>query len=718
MSDSDTTTPDPDDIVDATADDMEGSKGKNDSEAEGESKPSPSHSVPGRKNITVFKDSYYIDLSIPIDKYSYGEIRAYPSGTSESKMEGYFAVIGLPYLTVRTNIMKFYKELNNGNMPSLVNSGRVQLPNKSYAYCLIYRDNLGERLYKSDENIALGWDVDSTLEKVIIPIIYTLQSLQKRDVVHGNIRITNLYADSPEKIDKIRLGECLAVPPSYHQPVVYEPVERAMASPIGRGAGTVKDDLYALGVVAAMHVRNFDPMRGKAEDEIISSKVVHGSYASLIGGSDRIGSGISDLLRGLLSDDVKLRWSLDDVTGWLEGRKPNVKQSVKMKKAARAIQFDGTSFYYPQTFAYRFLKNPREAVHLIEGNELSHWVERSINNSDMTALYKKAFTVAKEGGQGVGYWDRLLSFISIALDPRAPIRYRTVSIHLNALGNAMAYAFLQKKGLANYIDLFNNGIITFWLEVMNERNVDVAEYVQTLDKIQSFLRQKGIINGVERVLYFMNTSLHCLSPLVIDYYATTLTEYLEALEQVAEERNGRYPGRIIDQHAACFIISRESKVIESFAFDLGSDLDYRYVMANLQVLAAIQKYEGMGGLPHLTKWVCSTLDPVFKRYHDKDQQQKLRQDIEKIKDNGDLTEIMQCIEDPAKVKKDQLAFRKAMIQYQEHDHTERSIAAKLENPKYFSEKTGQEWAATISGIVSALIIIGFLMVHYGTGAPM
>ena len=668
-------------------------------------------------NIARFENKFFIDLSHETPEFSTKTVKAFQTGTSESNLEGFFTIICNPRYTPRTNITKNYIEIANPKLPKLVAHGRAIMPDGTACYCYIYKEELGLKIYNSDQDIARGWKAEKTLNLLALPILKILKDLQQRDITHGNIRATNLYNGGGNKFDSLMLGECLSTPASLNQPAIYEPIERAMSDPIGRGDGTIKDDLYALGVLIAMHMRNFDPLRGKSEDEIISAKVVNGSYGALVGSSDRLSSGLTDLLRGLLIDSEKTRWSLDDVFDWLDGRRLTVNPSVKIKKAPRAIKFDGISFFYAKTLAHKLLQKPQEAVHIIENHELTHWIERSLSNNEMLERVNLAISSAREGGTGVGYWDRLLPRISIALDPNAPIRYRSMSLHLNAIGNAMADAFAQKKGLNNFIELFNNGIIYFWISVCADLNMDINFYSQQFEKVKSYLRQKGITEGIERCLYYLNPSIHCLSPLVSEYFVTDPKEYLMSLEKVAEQNSGNWPSRIIDKHAACFLISRDSRLIEPFVYDLSSDLDYRYVLANLSILAGIQKYSELPPLPYVTDWVCSLLDPVINRYHDKETQKHIRDEILKKKATGNLTIILKIIESPEQIKKDQLSYRQAIISFREMDHEAINLKKKLERPKFYSERTGREWAATISGVISILVILGFIMVHFGTRGP-
>lgn len=672
-----------------------------------------------RNNVAITSDAE-INISNALPDYAPPYLNAYAASCGNIGDLPCFAIIADPRYTPRVNLIHKYQEVANPNIARLVSAGVADMPdNRPNSYALIYEANLGKRLYNSNENIALGWKPEKVLEKIAIPIITALRDLQTRDIVHGNIRATNLYDGNKKNYETIILGDCLSLPASMAQPVVYESIERSMADPIGRGEGTIEDDLYALGVLIAMHIRSYDPLRGKSDNEIISAKVLNGSYSSLIGNNDRLGGGMLELLRGLLMDDKRQRWTLDEVMSWMDGRRLSPKQPLKRKKASRALMLDGISYYYASTLAHNMVSKPQEAVNHIESGELSHWAERSLIDEEMHQRIRDAIETASEGGTGAGYWDRLLPRVSIALDPDAPIRYKGMSFLPQGLGNAMAEAFVQKKGLSNFADLFNNGILYFWITVSANLNEDISSFLNQVDKCRSYLKQRAIHYGIERCLYTVNPHVHCLSPLVEDYYVRTPEEYLVALENIATRyKDGDYPSRIIDQHAACFLIARENRMVEPFTYDLASEENFRHILGTLQVLATIQRITNTEKLPNLCQWICSLLDPVIDRFHGKSTRQEIRKNIASKRSGGDLYTILSIIENPDTVRDDQFGFRNALREYRNLESEVHQLDLKIKNPRFNAERSGREWAATIAGIVSALIILGFIMVHFGAEAPV
>jgi hypothetical protein len=660
--------------------------------------------------------SVEIDFSKPVDRYNNAYLKAYEA---KHKNKHCVAIACDKRFTPRFDMSIHYQKIASPTLPLLLNQGVSRFSDGSPGpYCFIYEDTLGSPIYKSGDIIAPSWKADMVLEKIAHPIIDVLRDFHTRDMVHGNIRADNLYNGGKEDFKTVKLGDCLSLPASMAQPAVYETPERAMADPIGRGKGTIDDDLYSLGVIMAMHLRSYDPLKGKTDNQIINSKIVNGSYSALVGGNDRFSSGILELLRGLLIDDKKQRWSIDEVVAWLDGRRLSPKQTSKKKKAARAINFGDTSYYYQDTLAHNLVQNQAEAIKIIENNELSHWIERTLNDEEALERLNSAVKGASEGGTGVGYWDRLLPRVSIALSPHSPIRYKGISFLLDGLGDTMAEAFVQKRGLSTFSNLFGENILPYWISVCANLNMDVTRYSTQIDNCRNYMKQKGIQFGLERVLYYLNDSVHCLSPIIEEYQARTPVQYLESLNDYATKYSGALPQKIIDKHAACFLVTKEQRIIEPFVFDLSSEETFRHILGSTQALAAIQKYHPEAkAAPAVTQWLVSLMDPVILRFHNKKRQKKIRSELDAKKMSGRIQDILDIIEDPKRIRDDQLDFRVAYKEYQRLDHELKGLELKLKNPRHNAEKSGREWAATISGIVSALVILGFIAINFGSQTP-
>ena len=88
---------------------------------------------------------------------------------------------------------------------------------------------------KDDARGGMGIKPEHALTSIVRPLIGVLADMRDKDIVHGNIRPANLFDGGSRNVERVILGECLASPASYFQPALYETIDRAMTSPIGRG---------------------------------------------------------------------------------------------------------------------------------------------------------------------------------------------------------------------------------------------------------------------------------------------------------------------------------------------------------------------------------------------------------------------------------------------------------------------------------------------------
>src|SRR5690606_20895634 len=89
---------------------------------------------------------------------------------------------------------------------------------------------------------------EAELRTTVLPdIVAGIQALDLHELAHRSIRPERLFYKDTSR-SAVTLGECFSELPGQSQPLVFEPVERALAHPAGRGDGDVRDDMFALGV--------------------------------------------------------------------------------------------------------------------------------------------------------------------------------------------------------------------------------------------------------------------------------------------------------------------------------------------------------------------------------------------------------------------------------------------------------------------------------------
>lgn len=678
---------------------------------EGSKQATPSRARSGNAGKVIFNDVIEIEMDIPLSEYSNEQVKAYSAKGIGGDTNSYIAMICPSHLTPRSRRGSAYASICGGSMAYLVASGVVLLPGGAGEhYVFIYRDTLGKRVVDSDKNLALGWRPEHVLEKIVAPVISVLRDLRDVDIVHGSIRPSNFYDGGSEKFERIIVGDCLSTPASMMQPAIFEPLHRCTAQPTGRGTGLIEDDLYALGVSIAMFLRTVDPMARASEDEMILNKMQHGTYSTLITKNDRFTGAVLELLRGLLIDDQRQRWNLDDVLSWLDGRRLSPKQLSKRKRANRQLQFNGQGYFYMEAFANDLFKKPAEAVQLIENTELEQWIQRSVDDARALQRLDEAVAAAKETGKSAGYWDRLLSRVSIALDPEGPIRYKTFAIRPEGFGVALGEAFVMNSNLQSFTEILNSPLLPFWLVTCTDMNMDVSDFVSKFETCRNALKQNTIGFGLERCLYFLNESIHCVSPALKGFHVRTPEDLLLAFEKMAASKKAR-PALTIDRHMAAFLATKDGKTIDRNIYDLNSPERHRRLTGLIHTFASAQKLYSVRELPNLTRWIADEAKILIERFHDKRVRDDLTKKINKIKEKGDISRIAHLLDDSDLTKRDLLRFQLAKQNYQSLSYEYETLEYKLTMPEEYGRSKGRQISVIVSAIVSSIIITGFIIMH-------
>ena len=84
-------------------------------------------------------------------------------------------------------------------------------------------------------------------------------------------------------MNQIVLGPNVTSPPGYDQQPIFEPLDRAMAQPNGRGLGNSSDDIYALGINIILAFLGYNPVAKISDEDLIKHRLENGSYNAICG---------------------------------------------------------------------------------------------------------------------------------------------------------------------------------------------------------------------------------------------------------------------------------------------------------------------------------------------------------------------------------------------------------------------------------------------------
>lgn len=662
--------------------------------------------APVRGGTVVLRDRFLIDGDKPLANLDSPNAKAYMAEDRRDLSRNLFALVCTPGIPIRTQAMQKLKAGPGAGVLELVDWGPLMWPLMGQrTMVLVYERPLGGRVIdvvRAGTARITEYDIP---RKVIQPIVEGLRHLSTIGVPHRAVRPDNIFFMDADYQD-IVLGECVTAPEGFDQPIMFEPLERAMASPAGRGAGSVSDDLFSLGASLVVLALGNNPIEKMKNEDLVFRRTNMGSYAALCGNA-RVPISLLEPSRGLLSDTASERWGLEQIEMWLDGLKQTPLQKKPARKADSPYRFGGRDHTNVKTLAHAFNRQIPDAARVL-GEETFHiWLKRSVDQGQLSDILKGYIDTAKfHKDTYQGAEEYLVSRACAAMDPYGPLRYKGVSICLDGFGPMLAMETIRNGNVQVLTEIINRDVYKFW-------TTDLTGYVDTLDTARNFTQWKqwlGINDpgyGIERCLYEINPGLACQSPHVIEDAAFVIDDLLPALDRAANHSEGK--SKPMDRHLAAFISARFNDNINPHLKAIASPKESTALVGMLSLYAFLQWKLRTPPVFGLASWIGGVLGPAINSYHNRVTRRDIEREIPKLVRKGSLPELFDLIDNAEKRQEDQEGYSDALDEYAacaaEIEEIEGTGTALVEK----AEKTGQKTAAMIS-IITTMIAVTIMFI--------
>jgi len=626
---------------------------------------------------------------------------AFAARLKEEESANLMAIVCTKSILPRLDFVNAMRSIDNPGILRFREAGVVEWPGNNSSRFVIACDRpASPRFWLSLDETRPQMSEDAVNRFLVAPLTNALSELHRIGVVHGGIRPDNIFwregSASPPQ-----LAECLSVQPGVGQPVLFETVERGMALPLGRGAGEHIDDCYALGVTLACIIMGRNPLRGLNDKEIINLKLEFGSF-NAIAGTHHLAASHAELLRGLLADDPKQRWTVSDLELWLAGRRLTPKSSDSGKRANRHITFAGNDYWRLRPLAAAMAENVPEAVKLIQSKAIGKWLMHSFGEDDKAGDVEDAIAATdKSGGKAAHYEDTLVARVCMAIDPIAPIRYRGISAMPGGLAALLAEAVYTGENLQTMGEIINSQLVSFWVDVQ-EKKADFIPLAQQFERAGAVIEKTTFGNGLERAVYTLNPFLMCLSPMIRDHCVLSPRKLLLALEQISGRQDR--PVEPMDRHIAAFLIVRDKRSELLFASMAPSEPPARRGVAMLTLYSELQYRYGPESLPGLAAWLYPLVEPAVARFLSKPLREKIRRQTKEAVNKGDLTKLLALVDDPKSIERDENDFLSARVMYSNIKAEIEEIETELSQRQNIGIALGRSIAAVISSLLSIAVL--------------
>ena len=654
----------------------------------------------------VVLDRYEIYPGRPLPAYDTAAATAYVAVDTKGARESLMALVARDRIPPRADILPVLRTIDS---PALLRAYRwapIEWANGTERrFTILYTQPGGGRLMSAAQTFAPMTE-DALIEGVVRPAVIALAELSSRGIAHRAIRPDNIFLkDSGGR--QIVFGDAAMAPPGATNPILVETIENAMTHPLGRGPGTVADDLYALGATLLVISLGFNPVADVADDDLIAAKVDKGSYNALAG-SHRFHAALREPIRGLLADDLKERWTLEELALWLDGRRLSPIQPSVPPHANRGFPFGGNQYFSCRGLAHAMARNWAAVTGAVHEADLEAWVGRSVGDAKIAAGVAAVLAWGSSDGPAGGprvaeglFAGRLCA----TLDPKGPLRFKNISTTIEGLGPLLSGLLRDPNGAQPFAQLIGSDLPLYWVDKRYGDGPESRNYVKTIDRLRYLLRRPTPGSGVERCLYELNAAQPCLSPAIESHYVVEAENLLPALEAIAATRDR--PAFPIDRHIAAFIAARFRQGSEDHVEATGSrDQPEKAILGALRALATMQWRLGPPQLPHLTAWLGKLCEAVIDSYHGIALRAQLHDQLARVIRKGSLAELLNFIDDKSLRETDKQGYQQALAAFAQ---TEAEIG-RLSAEGAALESRAEALAARIATAVSITVAVCTVLV--------
>lgn len=599
--------------------------------------------------VYLIKERFEVHFNTPLPKYNCNGAIAYKVKDKINPNRDLFAMICDNETPPRSSILPYLKSIDHPNILKLVEYSVVSyLPKDSRNMALIYQTPVGEKINADNLKELKLKDNSEKIKTILLSLLSAIETLKGHGISHRSIRLDNLYFKD-NSYSEIIVGDCAACFPAFYQNPVYETIESLIAQKEGRGDGNDRDDIYAIGAVILSLIAGRELLTDLTLPEIIRLKLKKGSYY-VLSNEERIPKQYTNIIKGLIDDNLENRWSYIQAYNSLEGKPINFNNSSIVERPKKSLTINGEKVYTTKEVAYSLLSSPQEAFDLIKSGKVSDWIKNGLENEK---IYEKIDKLIKQDiflSQNI---EIFVAKICILLAPSLPIKIGELSLFPDGAPKAIFYTIKNKGSIQPYIEFFSSDLIKMWyLEQENMRSPTNS------GEFKIYINRKDIGYGIDRIMYDFDEDLPCISPLIGDEFVNSATRILKALDNTYAKK--KMQGIPYDKTIIAYLRCKMGKKIDGIIIDLNSNKEEIQSSAILRLYTNMQNKYGPIQLSNLSRWLVSSSISIVKSYHNLKYQKFLEREVLKASKSGKLEDICNILENSEAKQKDKSDFAKAL----------------------------------------------------------
>lgn len=659
----------------------------------------------------VLKERLEILSNQPLPEFTTPWATAFAARDLLGVSDSVYALVTSDALPCRENIIARLIGSRSRGLFDVIDFGTVVWSDGRRRLAIVIERPAGPALMPDLSAIARPMPLNDLVERVFAPIVEGLGNLTLLSTTHRGIRPSNIFKRAGASRE-YAVGDFITGPPAASQPAMFETIESAMSLPSGRGSGDMSNDIFSLGVTLLMLHLGRNPAAHMNEIELMAARLANGSFATLLG-SESITGSFRDLLRGMLQDDREQRWSIEDLSNWIRERRGRIFIVGKTERALRPLALGGQNFYACRPLAAQLATRWRTASLAEKKIDLVNWLTRSIQETSyITAIaqaYDWRWAMSRKSVPG-GVEAGINARICVALDRRAPVRYKSFAAFVDGMGPAIAGSMNEPERMREVGEMMIQQLPEF--AILLTTSEDDAETTSIMEAFRRVARAFGDNRpgqGPERALYELNPLYPCQSPFVAHERVTDIAGLLPALERAAASRPQTLP---VDRHIAAFIASHFAFVPDEIYTLIASPASTAsHIFGVVGLIAALQARLGPRSLPQLAHWLEPAIRPVIGSFHRRATRTRLETALPAVLDDGDFTRLQAFIIGADQRRRDRDEFQTAMREYARLENEVRFIesggASSPEHAREYGHMMGA-WLSTVLGLFAAAAAVALM----------
>lgn len=630
--------------------------------------PAPDHAIT-RQDIV--DNRYVIQLKQPLPDFDTPLNKAYAVIDEQDPDASLYALVCVRHLPQRITIMPQVRNIMNPHFVYPIAASVAELSTTGEQFfVIIFPRPKGKRLSTLLAEKSLPLHSSAFIRNNIFnPIANVLHQFEELGLCHGHINPENIYFGD----GKLTLGECVSEPCGYSQPAYFEPLERMISHPAGKGEGEPSVDYYALGILMLMLLPGRRKFVSTPVAELAAVIAEKGSFNTLTA-DESIPDTYLDIIRGTLHDTKRDRWTDVQLKSWVAGKSFSVITPTYPIEASRPMHFMEKGYLNRKALALAMSRNWGKSTAVLRDGSVIRWVQLSIGQKEIAnGLERILKSCGGEKSTNAKLNDELISRSLTMLDPYGPIRLRKLALHVDGLGSMLSEIFYhgEEEEMATMNDVLDFDLANGWADVLKRYldvllNNNMSNMLWKLDRLRVALRNHSLGFGIERCLYELTPYFPCQSPLLEGKHVTTLHQLLIALDQLAPRLSKEHDP--MDRHIAAFIASRLNlgKNVRIQELSTNRALASHRALVTLKLLEQAQQRASYIRLPGLSAWMAAGLLTVIEHIHSRTLREQVTTHIEACADGGQLRPMLDIMRSAEYVARDKLGFDMATLKYRQN----------------------------------------------------